>query len=61
MNLYALVKPLGIVTYAVILVAVISGLLRWKLKVHRAIAIVAAVLGVLHAALVVRCYWPDVF
>lgn len=51
-NFLFLIKPLGITTYALILLTLLSGLLRWKLKFHRGLAISATILATVHAALV---------
>ncbi|MDD5066885.1 MAG: hypothetical protein PHF84_07535 [bacterium] len=53
MNLFQLVKPIGITTYAFIFLTVLSGLLRWKLNVHKFLALSALVLGTTHAVIVI--------
>lgn len=53
MNLYSLIKPLGIATYGFLLFTVVSGLLRWKLASHKKLAITALALATAHAALVI--------
>ncbi len=45
--------PLGLLTYLSVALGIISGLRRWKLKVHKTIALIAIILATLHAALVV--------
>jgi hypothetical protein len=55
MNLYRLIIPLGIATYALILLAVLSG--AGKIKVgflwHRRFAITGLILASVHAAIVI--------
>ena len=48
-----LIIPLGILTYLCVILGIISGLKRWKLKFHKAIAVIAIILATLHAALVI--------
>jgi hypothetical protein len=48
-----LIIPLGILTYLSVILGIISGLRRWKLKIHKTIALIAIILATLHAALVV--------
>jgi hypothetical protein len=52
-NLANLIVPLGITTYVLVLLAVCSGLLHWNFKLHRGLAVTAAVLATCHAALVI--------
>lgn len=51
--LASLIIPLGIVTYLCLILGIISGIKRWKLKIHKTIATVAIILATLHAALVI--------
>ncbi len=51
-----LIIPLGILTYLSVILGIISGLKRWKLRAHKAIAIIAIILATLHAALVIYFY-----
>ncbi len=51
-----LIIPLGILTYLSLILGIISGIKRWKLKIHKAIATVAIILATLHAALVIYFY-----
>lgn len=51
--LASLIIPLGILTYLSVLLGIISGIRRWRLKVHKTIAVIAIILATLHAALVV--------
>jgi len=44
--------PLGIMTY----LSLILGIKRWKLKIHKTIAIITVVLATLHASLVIYFY-----
>lgn len=48
-----LIIPLGILTYISVVIGIISGLRRWKLKIHKTIALIAVILATLHAALVI--------
>jgi len=48
--------PLGIMTYLSLILGIISGIKRWKLKIHKTIAIITVVLATLHAALVIYFY-----
>jgi hypothetical protein len=48
-----LIIPLGILTYLAVILGIISGVRRWKLKAHKVIAVVAVILATLHAALVI--------
>jgi hypothetical protein len=56
MEIYRLIKPFGILTYALVLFAVISGLflrkLGLRLQHHKIIALVALILATLHGILV---------
>jgi hypothetical protein len=52
MNAYELIRPLGILTYASILIAVWSGVRHWKLKHHMALAGLSLLLASLHALIV---------
>lgn len=45
--------PLGILTYLSVILGIISGLRKWKLKVHKTIALIAIILATLHAAIVI--------
>ncbi len=55
MGLYDLVMPFGIVTYVLILLAVLTGIRRIKLhpKWHKRIAFTALVFATLHAGIVI--------
>ena len=53
MNIYALIKPLGIITYTLVLITLISGLKGWKLKYHKILGITALLLATMHALLVI--------
>jgi hypothetical protein len=48
-----LIIPLGILTYLSLILGIISGLKRWRLKRHKTIAIIAIILATLHASLVI--------
>ncbi len=48
--------PLGIMTYLSLILVIISGIKRWKLKIHKTIAIITVVLATLHASLVIYFY-----
>ncbi len=51
-----LIIPLGILTYLSLILGIISGLRRWKLKAHKTIAIITIILATLHATLVIYFY-----
>jgi len=53
MRLWDFVKPLGIVTYILLILAAISGKYRWKLKYHKILAIAAIILATFHALIVI--------
>jgi len=54
MNILAnLIIPLGILTYLSLILGIISGLKRWKIKHHKTIAIIAIIFATLHASLVI--------
>ena len=53
MELWMFIKPLGIVAYSLVAITAISGLLKWKLKIHKNIAITAVILATMHAVLVI--------
>lgn len=53
MELWRFVKPLGIITYVLILLTLIGGLFRWKLKYHKMLAISALILASIHALIVI--------
>jgi hypothetical protein len=48
--------PLGIMTYLSLTLGIISGVRRWKIKIHKTIAIITIVLATLHASLVIYFY-----
>lgn len=52
MELWKFVKPLGIITYGLLFVTMLSGMFRWKLKKHKTIAIITLVIATLHAVIV---------
>jgi hypothetical protein len=47
-----LIIPLGVLTYLSLILGIISGLKRWKIKLHKTIATIAIILATLHASLV---------
>ena len=51
-----LIIPLGISAFLSLILGIISGVRRWKLKVHKTIAIITIILAALHAALVIYFY-----
>jgi hypothetical protein len=55
MQVYQLVKPFGIVTYAFILFTVLTGLriIKIPVKSHKLVGLIALILGTLHACLVI--------
>ncbi|MCL5037475.1 MAG: hypothetical protein M1269_10240 [Chloroflexi bacterium] len=48
MELSELIKPLGIGTYIFVLLTLISGFFRWKLKFHKTLAITVIILATIH-------------
>ena len=52
MEIYSFIRPLGIITYLLIIIAVFSGLRHWKMSVHKLLAILASVFATIHALLV---------
>jgi hypothetical protein len=48
--------PLGILTYSSLILGIVSGIRRWKLKIHKIIAITTIILATLHASLVIYFY-----
>jgi hypothetical protein len=52
MELSRLIVPLGIATYTLLLLAILSGLRRWKLKYHLTFAVLMLVSASLHALIV---------
>ncbi|MBN2406477.1 MAG: hypothetical protein JXJ19_02160 [Elusimicrobia bacterium] len=52
MELWKLIEPLGIMTYSALLLTVISGIRRWKLKKHVMLALLTAVIATVHALIV---------
>jgi len=53
MNLGNLIIPLGITTYVFVLITIMLGLRRWKLKFHKVLAIATITFASLHALLVI--------
>jgi len=57
MDLGRLVLPLGILTYILVLAAILSGLFRSKLKLklkhHKLLALLAIVLATMHAGIII--------
>ena len=52
MELYKLIKPLGIITYCFVLVTLLTGLFRMQLKYHKLLAILAIILATAHAVII---------
>lgn len=53
MNLYSVVKPLGILTYILLLLTIISGWKKWGIKKHTRIAIITIIAASVHALMVI--------
>ncbi|MBN2790006.1 MAG: hypothetical protein JXR69_07440 [Candidatus Delongbacteria bacterium] len=55
MELYDLVMPLGIITYVLIILAILTGrrIIKLHPKWHKIIAVLALVFATLHAAIVI--------
>lgn len=60
MEISALIKPLGIITYVLVILTFLAGLLRARLKLklkhHKALAWLAVILASLHGMLVLVLY-----
>jgi len=57
MELGRLIIPLGIITYLMVLITVISGLYRVKLKTHKWLAAITILLATLHAIVVLAVFF----
>lgn len=55
-KIYSLIIPLGIVMYLFLIITVISGIGRWKLKYHLILAIFTIIFATIHAAIVILSY-----
>jgi len=53
MNLFKLVMPLGIATYLLALLTIISGLKKAKLTTHKLLATLTIILATCHAGLII--------
>ena len=53
MGLYSFIKPFGIITYLLLIMTAVSGMMGWKLKHHKMLAIIAIIMATLHAAIVI--------
>ncbi|OGC04843.1 hypothetical protein A2276_02630 [candidate division WOR-1 bacterium RIFOXYA12_FULL_43_27] len=53
MNLGGLVVPLGIITYFLVLLTILSGLLHFKLNYHKTLAALTILFASLHAGLII--------
>lgn len=53
MNLYVLIKPLGIVSYSLMALAALTGLFRFKMKWHKWLGLSALILATLHFIIVI--------
>lgn len=52
-NLGRIIIPVGITTYVSLLVTIIAGIRRWKLRYHRFLAILTITFATIHAAIVI--------
>ena len=52
MEVRELIKPLGVGTYIFLLLTLVAGFFRWKLKFHKALAITAIILATIHVIMV---------
>jgi len=52
MNIYVFIKPLGIIAYGMVFITAISGILHWKIKQHKLLAIIALAIVTIHALIV---------
>jgi hypothetical protein len=46
---YQVIEIIGVIAYLLMFVCILSGLLRWKLKYHKIIAVCALTAGFWHA------------
>ena len=52
MEIYTILKLLGIITYIFVFITALTGLLKVKIKNHKLLAIIAVLLASLHGILV---------
>jgi hypothetical protein len=52
-DIFSLIKLLGIITYALILFTIFSGIRGWQIKKHKLIAIIAVSFATVHAIIVI--------
>ncbi|UCD83585.1 MAG: hypothetical protein JSU92_09785 [Deltaproteobacteria bacterium] len=52
-DIRTLIIPAGITTYGSLLMTIIAGLRRWKLKYHRLLAILTITFATVHAGIVI--------
>jgi len=53
MEFWKFIKPLGITTYILLFLTLLSGLFRFKLKYHKILAILTLVIASIHALIVI--------
>lgn len=53
MELYRFVKPLGILTFLLIILTAISGKMGWKIKNHVLLAIITIIFAAIHGLIVI--------
>lgn len=53
MQIYELIKPLGIAAYLLMFITALSGVLRWKLKYHKLLAYTAVILATIHVIIII--------
>ena len=53
MELYKIIKPLGITTYVLLFLTIVSGMLRWKLNYHKRLAITTLLVASIHTLIVI--------
>ena len=53
MDLWQFIKPLGIITYVLLIVTVLSGMMRWKFKYHKILGVATLVMATAHVLIVI--------
>lgn len=53
MQIYTLIKPLGMITYAFLILTATSGFFRWKFKYHKTFAFTTIALATLHFIVII--------
>ncbi len=53
MNIYKLVRLLGIITYGLLALTFIFGILEWNFTTHRILAVLSIILASIHGIIVI--------